>query len=123
MKSRRRTMKKCVLDLHCRLPVFSLQRMSLIRIITTLCNNRQLLRLITKCQFHEDFGGRPYARQGREWAAVESMANEMVSQICSCGKLNDRIIELLWPVCYNVVEIHLCAFHWESISTAFLLDN
>ncbi|GBN48614.1 hypothetical protein AVEN_161716-1 [Araneus ventricosus] len=96
-------MQKTVLELYCRRPLFSLQKMSLIRITTTLCNNRQLLALIMKCKFQKDFDSKLYTRRGPEWAAVHAMANEMISEISNCIKLNERVMEFLWPVCYKIM--------------------
>ncbi|GBN33642.1 hypothetical protein AVEN_206153-1 [Araneus ventricosus] len=104
MRKKQKTMQKTMVELYCRLPMLSLQKMSITRITTTLCNNRQLLGLIMKCKHQEHFDHILYTRRGPEWAAVKAMANEMVSQICNCVKLNERIMEFLWPVCYSRIR-------------------
>ncbi|GBM56243.1 hypothetical protein AVEN_212699-1, partial [Araneus ventricosus] len=85
------------------LPRFSLKEMSTIKIITTLCNNRELLDLILKCNFQEDLPFRLCARKGSEWKAVEAMANELISQICNSVLLKKSILEFLWTVSYRIL--------------------
>ncbi|CAL1274882.1 unnamed protein product [Larinioides sclopetarius] len=97
-----------MLELQWRLPLLSLQEMSLLRITTTLCNNRQLLRLIMKCKFWKDFDNRLYIRRSIEWAAVQAMANELISQICNSTTLSKRLMDLVWPVYYRIMM-------WKSI--------
>ncbi|GBM78444.1 hypothetical protein AVEN_96778-1 [Araneus ventricosus] len=77
--------------------------MSLVKIITILCNNRQLLSLIVKCNFEEHYDSRLHVRQGKEWEAVEGMTNELISQICNATKLTQRMMELLWPTFYRIM--------------------
>ncbi|GBO44509.1 hypothetical protein AVEN_65712-1, partial [Araneus ventricosus] len=101
-------MQKSVLELYCRLPVFSLQKMSLIRMRTILCNNQQFLELIMRCKFQRRHDNKLYTRRGPEWQAVQEMANELVSQMCNFIKLNERIMEFVWPVCYRIML-------WRSI--------
>ncbi|GBL93482.1 hypothetical protein AVEN_59682-1 [Araneus ventricosus] len=108
-----KTVEETMLELECRLPLFSLHEMSLLRITTTLCNNRQLLQLIMKCKFLKDFDNRLYIRKGAEWAAVQAMANELISQICNCTKLNKMIVKLVWPVYYRIMM-------WKSIYDPFV---
>ncbi|GBN21671.1 hypothetical protein AVEN_55722-1 [Araneus ventricosus] len=99
--------------------------MTLMRITTILCNNRQLLQLILKWEFEESYERRLCSRKRREWADIQAMANELVSQICSCDKLSDMIMEMLWPVCcrimlwkskyaYSIGNHFLRHFHWRS---------
>ncbi|GBM79206.1 hypothetical protein AVEN_1971-1 [Araneus ventricosus] len=61
-----------------------------------------------KSKFQEECADRIYARKGREWEAVEAMANKLVSKIFNRVKLRKKIMELLWPVCYRILQ-------WESI--------
>ncbi|GBM85316.1 hypothetical protein AVEN_212169-1 [Araneus ventricosus] len=96
-------MHRSILELTRNLPRFSLQEMSLFRIIASLCNNRHLPGLILKCNFQKDLDFRLCARKGKEWEAVEAMANELVSQICSSVLLKKRILELLWPMSYRIM--------------------
>ncbi|CAL1301526.1 unnamed protein product, partial [Larinioides sclopetarius] len=81
IESEEDTIPKSVIELYCRRPIFSLQKMSAIRIMTILCNNRQLLTLIMKCKFQEEFDFKLYTRRGPEWATVQKIANEMISKI------------------------------------------
>ncbi|CAL1281058.1 unnamed protein product [Larinioides sclopetarius] len=99
-------MQQPVLEL--RIPILTLQKMSLIRATTTLCNNRQILSLILKCKFEELPADRLYTRKSKEWKAVQALACKLVSQICTCVKLREKIMEYLWPVCFRVMQ-------WKSI--------
>ncbi|CAL1274883.1 unnamed protein product [Larinioides sclopetarius] len=97
-----------MLKLQWRRPLFSLKEMSLLRITTTLCNNRQLLRLIMKCKFLKDFDSRLYIRRGKKWTAVQAKANELISQICNSIILSKELMNLVWPVYYRIMM-------WKSI--------
>ncbi|CAL1288657.1 unnamed protein product [Larinioides sclopetarius] len=98
------TMQKNVLDLYCRPLIFSLQKMSLIKVATILCNNQQLLELILKCKYQKHFENKLYARREPEWQAVYTMANQLVWEVCNCIKINEKIMEFLWPVCYRIIR-------------------
>ncbi|GBM91093.1 hypothetical protein AVEN_135112-1 [Araneus ventricosus] len=101
-------MHKSILELTRNLPRFSLHEMSSFRIITSLCNKRQLLDLIFKCNFQKHLPLRLSTRKGKEWEAVEAMANELISEICNSVLLKKRILEFLWPVSYRIML-------WKSI--------
>ncbi|GBN31242.1 hypothetical protein AVEN_189272-1 [Araneus ventricosus] len=88
--------------------MFSLQKLSLIRLATTLCNNGQLLNMIMQCPFNKRFPGRLFTRKLKEWEAVQTMANELLSQICICIALKKKILELLWPISCKIML-------WKSI--------
>ncbi|CAL1288656.1 unnamed protein product, partial [Larinioides sclopetarius] len=98
------TMQKNVLDLYCRPPILSLQKMSLMKMATVLCNNQQLLELILKCKYQKRFDNILYARREPEWQAVHTMVNELVWKVCNCTKINESIMEFLWPACYRIIR-------------------
>ncbi|CAL1300072.1 unnamed protein product, partial [Larinioides sclopetarius] len=83
-----------MLKLQWRRPLFSLHEMSLLRITTTLCNNRQLLRLIMKCKFLKRTDNRLYIRRGKKWAEVQAKANKLISQICNSIILSKELMNL-----------------------------
>ncbi|GBN00165.1 hypothetical protein AVEN_161705-1 [Araneus ventricosus] len=109
-------MHESVLEHTRHLPSLSLQEMSLVKTITTLCNNRQLLGLILKCNFQKDFRFRLCARNGPEWKTVLAMADELISQICNCVLLKKRMLDLLWPVSYRIML-------WKSIYAPFISNT
>ncbi|GBN54983.1 hypothetical protein AVEN_267612-1 [Araneus ventricosus] len=91
--------------------MLSLQNMTVIKIITTMCNNQQLQSLIIDS--HEGFENRMYSKTGRKFKAVQDLANELISKMCNCTRFKELILELLWPVSYRIM-------FWISVYAPFI---
>lgn len=99
------------------LPMNSLQKLTVFRITTTLCNNFRVLRVLKGIPGRVRF--RLYAKDSIEWGEFQAEANRLISELHICSKFKSMVTEMLWPLYYKM-NVWLALYVPSSIPTTYL---